>query len=203
MTNLFIITAPSGVGKTSIIKELMQQDILNISTTVSHTTREPRVGEKQGVDYFFVETNKFKSMIKENEFVEHAKVFGQYYGTSKKQIQEKLSLNSNVILEIDYQGAKQVRDLYPNAISIFILPPDIQTIKQRLDKRGQDDEKVIKKRLQKTTEELSFYQEADYLIINDDFSKAVTELHNIILSAHNRIEIMLENNGELIDNLMQ
>jgi guanylate kinase len=203
MANLFIITAPSGVGKTSLIRDLIQQDILNISLATSHTTRHPRDGEREGIEYYFTDESSFKKMIDENKFVEYAEVFDNLYGTSKQEIDNKISENKNVILEIDWQGAKIARQVFKSAISIFILPPSIETIEKRLNTRATDDHDVIKNRLQQSKIELSHYNEADYLIINDDFQQAVQDLHNIIIASHNNIKTMQNTHSELIKNLLE
>ncbi|RLA08778.1 MAG: guanylate kinase [Gammaproteobacteria bacterium] len=203
MANLFIITAPSGVGKTSLIRELMQQDVLSINLAISHTTRPARDGERDGVEYYFIDELSFKKMINDNDFVEYAEVFNNFYGTSKQEIANKLSENQNIILEIDWQGAKIARKVFKDAISIFILPPSIGTIEKRLNIRATDNLDIIKNRLKQSKIELSHYDEADYLIINDDFQQAVQDLHNIIVASHNNIKTMQKQYSELIESLLK
>ena len=175
---LYIISAPSGAGKTSLVKELVST-YAYIAVSVSHTTRPIRPGEQDGVDYHFTNRENFLSMVEEGAFLEHAQVFDNYYGTSQQHVEEQLSRGLDVILEIDWQGARQIRKLYQEAQSIFILPPSLPALKQRLQKRGQDDETVIARRMRDAVNEMSHYAEFDYLIINDDFNTALDELGSI------------------------
>jgi len=179
MANLIIIAAPSGCGKTSLVKALLESyDKLCVS--ISHTTRKARIGEIDGENYHFISTENFKEMIGNNDFIEHAVVFGNMYGTSRKNIKEKLENNIDIILEIDWQGARQVRQNMPDSISIFILPPSINTLRERLTNRGQDDEDTISKRMANSQTEMSHYSEFGYLIINDQFDSALDDLKSII-----------------------
>ncbi|MDA8782159.1 guanylate kinase [Porticoccaceae bacterium] len=176
---LFIISAPSGAGKTSLVAEILAQ-VDNIQASISHTTRACRPGEQDGINYHFVTQQQFVSMIEDNAFLEHAEVFGNFYGTSQDWVEKTLSQSSDVILEIDWQGAEQIRSKFADSRSIFILPPSKQALQERLNGRGQDNAEVIEKRIAAATEEMSHYVEADYLVINDDFSTALSQLEAII-----------------------
>ena len=184
MSNLFIVAAPSGCGKTSLVKSLIN-DAKNLRVSISHTTRNPRVDEVNGTNYHFVSVSEFQKMVSEDSFIEHAEVFENFYGTSKKLINDNLDNNIDVILEIDWQGARQVNQNLPSAISIFILPPSKEALELRLRNRAQDDEIVIKKRMLDAENQMSHYNEFDYLVINDDFNSALTDLKLIISSSKN------------------
>ena len=184
MSNLFIIAAPSGCGKTSLVESLIN-DAKNLHVSISHTTRNPRIDEVNGTNYHFVSVSKFQKMVSEDSFIEHAEVFENFYGTSKKLINDNLDNNIDVILEIDWQGANQVSQNLPSAISIFILPPSKEALELRLRNRAQDDELVIKKRMLDAENQMSHYNEFDYLVINDDFNSALTDLKLIISSSKN------------------
>ena len=195
MANLFIIAAPSGCGKTSLVKALLESSS-KLSVSVSHTTRKPRKGEINGENYHFVSKERFGEMISNNDFVEFAEVFGNMYGTARSNIKEKLDANIDIILEIDWQGARQVRENMPNSISIFILPPSKNVLLQRLTDRGQDDEETISKRMKNSESEMSHYDEFEYLVINDQFDSALNDLKAIIQDCNNNIkniELSLEN----------
>ncbi|MDC0181462.1 guanylate kinase [Candidatus Thioglobus sp.] len=195
MANLFIIAAPSGCGKTSLVKALLGSSS-KLSVSVSHTTRKPRKGEINGENYHFVSKERFGEMISNNDFVEHAEVFGNMYGTARSNIKKKLEANIDIILEIDWQGARQVRENMPNSISIFILPPSKNVLLQRLTDRGQDDEETISKRMKNSESEMSHYDEFEYLVINDQFDSALNDLKAIIQDCNNNIkniELSLEN----------
>jgi guanylate kinase len=176
---LFTVSAPSGAGKTSLVKALLARDS-RIQVSVSHTTRTMRPGEVDGGDYCFVDHHTFEAMVTEDAFLEHAKVFENYYGTSKSWVEQALSAGTDVILEIDWQGAQQVRRLMPEAQGIFILPPSREALRERLQGRGQDDEEVIERRMREAISEMSHYTESQWLIINDDFEVALQELHSVI-----------------------
>ena len=195
MANLFIIAAPSGCGKTSLVKALLESSS-KLSVSVSHTTRKPRKAEIDGKNYHFVSKERFGEMISNNDFVEFAKVFGNMYGTARSNIKEKLDASIDIILEIDWQGARQVRENMPNSISIFILPPSKNVLLQRLTDRGQDDEETISKRMKNSESEMSHYDEFEYLVINDQFDSALNDLKAIIQDCNNNIkniEFSLEN----------
>ena len=184
MSNLFIVAAPSGCGKTSLVESLIN-DAKNLRVSISHTTRNPRIDEVNGANYHFVSVSKFQKMVSKDAFIEHAKVFENFYGTSKKLINDNLDNNIDVILEIDWQGARQVKQSLPSAISIFILPPSKEALEIRLRNRAQDDGLVIKKRMLDAENQMSHFNEFDYLVINDDFSSALTDLKLIISSSKN------------------
>jgi guanylate kinase len=181
MANLFIISAPSGCGKTSLVKALLR-DMSDLSVSVSHTTREPRPGEVDGENYHFISKDKFNDMCAEGAFVEHAEVFGNYYGSAKKSIGKELEQNKDVILEIDWQGAAQVKKNVA-ALSIFIMPPTIDALLSRLQGRGQDSQEIINKRMVNARDEMSHFYEFDFLVFNDDFDSALEDLKHIIFSA--------------------
>ncbi|OLU34867.1 guanylate kinase [Pseudomonas sp. PA15(2017)] len=172
---LYIISAPSGAGKSSLVKALIDSEPL-IRVSVSHTTRGMRPGEQDGVHYHFVDHAQFTAMLERSEFLEHAQVFGNYYGTSQRALEKTLAEGIDLILEIDWQGAQQVRRLMPQAKSIFILPPTLEALRHRLTGRGQDSGEVIEQRMREAVSEMSHYVEYDYLVINDDFSHALSDL---------------------------
>jgi len=176
---LFVITAPSGAGKTSLIDALMRDDP-SLKLSISYTTRMPRPGEKDGVDYHFVDDATFLAMRGRGEFLESAEVHGYRYGTSKGVITEALAKGEDLILEIDWQGARQVRAIYPEAVGIFILPPSIEELERRMRARGQDSDEVIRRRLENARGEMDHAGEFDYAIINKDFDTARRELAEII-----------------------
>ena len=194
MSNLFIIAAPSGCGKTTLVEALLKNSE-DLYLSVTHTTRKPRVGEVDGVNYHFISKTDFKKMIVNTEFVEHAEVFGNLYGSSREKIQENLNKNIDVILEIDWQGARQVKANMPNAISIFILPPSKKSLLERLKGRGQDDDETIKNRMSDAENQMKHYDEFDYLVINDIFDDALSNLKTIIHHTNenlNKSELTLE-----------
>ena len=176
---LFVITAPSGAGKTSLIEAVMRDDP-TLKISVSYTTRPPRRGEKNGVDYHFVDEKTFRDMRSRGEFLESAEVHGNHYGTAKQVILDAVARGEDLILEIDWQGAQQVRRLYPDCIGIFILPPSIEEVERRMRARGQDADAVIRRRLDNAREELAHAGEFKYAIINKDFETARRELGKII-----------------------
>lgn len=182
---LYIISAPSGAGKTSLVKRL-RAELDGLAVSVSHTTRAMRDGESDGVDYFFVSVDEFGAMINQQAFLEHAQVFDNYYGTAQQSVESHLALGLDVILEIDWQGAQQVRKMLPDSVSIFILPPSIDVLRQRLQNRGQDDAETIARRMRDAVTEMSHYPEFDYLVVNDDFGLALSQLKSIIVA--NRLQ---------------
>ncbi len=179
--HLLVITAPSGAGKTSLIEAVMRDDP-SLKISVSYTTRKPRPGEKDGVDYHFIDLATFEKMKSRGEFLESAEVHGNHYGTGKEVILEAVKRGDDLILEIDWQGAQQVRRLYPACVGIFILPPSVEELERRMRTRGQDSEEVIRRRVQNAREELSHAGEFKYAIINKDFETARRELAGIIQS---------------------
>ena len=179
MANLFIISAPSGCGKTSLVEALIK-NAKNLYVSISYTTRPPRSDEINGINYYFVPINEFEEMIKNNAFVEHAMVFDNHYGSSAKLIKEKLDEGIDVILEIDWQGARQVKINMPKSISIFILPPSKEALLGRLQQRAQDNDATINKRMSDAKNQMQHFNEFDYLIINDDFNSALNDLNLII-----------------------
>ncbi len=178
---LYIISAPSGAGKTSLVKQLIA-DMDDLTVSISHTTRAMRDGEQHGRDYFFVSVDAFKTMIEGEAFLEHARVFDNFYGTARKTVEDNLASGLDVILEIDWQGAQQVKRMMADCRSIFILPPSIAVLQQRLKGRGQDSDEVIERRMRDATAEMSHYQEFDYLIVNDDFQQALGQLKSVIVA---------------------
>ena len=179
MSCLFVISAPSGAGKTSVIRTLLQTDI-NLTLSISYTTRPPRRDEKNGHDYFFVDHATFKDMQARGEFLESAEVHGNLYGTSRKWIEETMAAEQDVLLEIDCQGAQQIRTLYPQAASIFILPPSMEALKQRLEQRGQDENKVIERRLAAARSEISHVNRFDYVVVNHELETAARDVASIV-----------------------
>lgn len=180
---LFIIAAPSGAGKTSLVKAISAKTD-NTDVSISHTTRQPRHDEKDGEAYHFIDEAEFKNRVKQNRFLEYAKVFGNYYGTSRDWVEQELALSKNIILEIDWQGAQQVKSQLRNSVGIFILPPDYETLRNRLVGRQNDDQETIDRRMSAAREEISHYKEFDYIVINDDFDRAVSELEAIITATN-------------------
>lgn len=175
---LYIISAPSGAGKTSLVKALIDSEA-QIHVSVSHTTRAMRPGEVDGVNYHFVSREHFHAMLDKTEFLEHAEVFGNLYGTSQEWVKQTLAEGYDLILEIDWQGAQQVRRLMAEAKSIFILPPTQEALRHRLTNRGQDSGEIIERRMREAVSEMSHYVEYDYILINDDFSHALSDLKAI------------------------
>lgn len=178
---MFILSAPSGAGKTSLVRRAIAE-LDDLMVSVSHTTRDSRPGEVDGEDYHFVSREKFEAMVDDDRFLEYAEVFGNYYGTSVEAVQQNLATGMDVILEIDWQGAAQVRKKINDVISIFILPPSRATLIERLRGRGQDSEAVIEQRTTEAVAEMEQYHRADYLIINDDFEQALAELKAVVLA---------------------
>jgi len=176
---LYTVSAPSGAGKTSLVNALLER-CQGLQVSVSHTTRAMRPGEEDGINYHFVAREAFLSMLERGEFLEHAQVFGNLYGTSRVWVEQQLAAGIDVILEIDWQGAQQIKQLMPATRAIFVLPPSRATLEQRLNTRGQDDAEVIEARMAEAVEEMSHYLEGDYLVINDDFDRALGELESII-----------------------
>ena len=198
--NVFIICAPSGAGKTSLVAELLRRD-RNARLSVSHTTRAPRPGEENGRDYHFVSRTAFEAMIERGEFLESAEVHGNLYGTSQGWIDEQRARDVDLVLEIDWQGAQQVRKLIPDAVGIFILPPSPDTLRRRLIERGQDSDSVIERRLRAARGEIAHLAEFDYVIINNSFDDAVEDLVSIVRSTRLRIDAQVSRHSDLINSL--
>ncbi|OOF79170.1 guanylate kinase [Rodentibacter caecimuris] len=202
--NLYILSAPSGAGKSSLISALLKNDSSTQKmVSISHTTRNPRPGEIDGVHYYFVSKEEFESLIKQDLFLEYATVFGgNYYGTSLPAIQENLAKGIDVFLDIDWQGAQQIRKKVENVKSIFILPPSLQELERRLIGRGQDSESVIAERMAKAKDEISHYDEYDYVIINDHFDQALADLQSILRAERLTKRYQQTENIGLIDQLL-
>jgi len=183
--NLFVIAAPSGGGKTSLTRALLERE-RGIKLSVSYTTRAPRPGEREGVDYHYVSADRFMALKAAGEFLEHAHVHGNWYATSATWLKAEVDAGRDVLLEIDWQGAAQVRDLMPGSVQVFILPPSLESLRQRLVKRGQDDAATIVRRLEAAREEIRHCKEFDYVIINQDFAAAVDDLCAVVRSARLR-----------------
>ncbi len=179
--NVYVVAAPSGGGKTSLIRALLEMDD-RVRLSVSHTTRAARPGERDGEHYHFVDEAAFLDLVERGAFLEHARVFDHRYGTGKEAVQKQLDAGFDVVLDIDWQGARQIRRSFPSSRSIFIIPPSLEVLRQRLVRRGQDSEKVIRRRMRDAQAEISHWDEFDYLVINDDFDEALADLHSIIRS---------------------
>lgn len=189
---LFIVSAPSGAGKTSLVKALVASNP-QVVVSISHTTRKKRPGEIDGKDYIFIDVNQFEQMIEREEFIEYAKVFDNYYGTSESSVKQQLVNGLKVILEIDWQGAAQVRDRIQNAQSIFILPPSKAELEKRLRDRGQDSEEIIARRMRDAEAEISHYNEFDHVLLNDDFDLALLELTSLVVEGKGSQSISEDN----------
>ena len=204
--SLYLISAPSGAGKTSLVNALLGQPVSSIGAglcvSVSHTTRAMRPGEQDGVNYHFVDRATFQAMIAAGDFLEHAEVYGNYYGTSRRWVEQRLAQGWDVILEIDWQGAEQVQRLMPASIGIFVLPPSRDTLEERLTRRGQDKPEVIADRMAKAVSEMSHYGQADYLVINDDFATALADLQAIFRSNQLKKDVQQARNAGLLASLL-
>lgn len=198
---LFTVSAPSGAGKTSLVNTLVESTP-GIGVSVSHTTRPKRPGEIDGVNYHFIDHEAFSQMVSQGQFLEHAQVFNNFYGTSHRWVENKLAGGEDVILEIDWQGAAQVRKIIPDAIGVFILPPSKETLRKRLDTRGQDGLDVIEARMAEAQSEMSHYGEADYLIVNDNFDQALTEFRSIIIAERLKHRRQNGRHAALLENLL-
>ena len=198
---LFTLSAPSGAGKTSLVRELIAR-VDDLVLSVSHTTRPMRKGEVEGRDYHFIDQAQFVDMLGRAEFLEHAQVFGNYYGTSHQWVREQLRNGKDVILEIDWQGAEQVRRLMPESHGIFVLPPSRSELESRLQGRGQDSAEVIARRLAEAQAEMSHYAEADYLVINDDFEIASRQLQYIVSASRLTVARQSVDHAQLLTELL-
>ena len=197
---LFVIAAPSGGGKTSLVNALLAREP-GIRLSVSYTTRRPRPGEHEGVHYHFVDVARFEALRDGGEFLEHAFVHGHWYATSATWLAAQVSAGQDVLLEIDWQGAAQVRRLLPDSVQIFVLPPSLAVLRERLQKRGQDDDKVIEQRLAGAVEEMGHWEEFDYVIINQDFATAVSDLDAIVRTARLKVPRQRARHARLLQEL--
>ena len=193
---LILISAPSGAGKTSLVNEIIDRDDLLIKS-VSHTTRAKRPGEEESIDYFFTTESEFNQMVSNNDFIEHAEVFGNFYGTSKNYVEENLDSGFDVILEIDWQGARQIQSVKREAISIFIAPPTKQELENRLRKRGKDSEETISIRMSQATSDMKKAQSYNYVVVNDSFETATNQLLTIISAERLRTSHQIKSNEAL------
>jgi guanylate kinase len=198
---LYTVSAPSGAGKTSLVAALIPR-FESLLVSISHTTRPMRPGEQNGVNYHFVSETEFMQRLEQAEFLEHAKVFGNFYGTSGIWVEEQLNAGLDVILEIDWQGAHQVKRAIPETRSIFIAPPSRKTLEDRLNSRGQDDAEIIAGRMNQAVEEMSHYVESDYLVVNDVFERALDELHAIVLAERLRTSQQEVRHVEMLKDLL-
>ena len=179
---IFVITAPSGTGKTTIIKNILEKDVGGIGYSISHTTRKPRKGESHGLHYYFVDRENFEKMIEAHEFVEWAVVYDHLYGTSISSMKRELSSGKDLLMDVDIQGSREIKRQFPDSLSIFILPPSLDILKERLQKRSPNDKMNIDLRLKKAAEEIQRCRDYDFIIINDDLKKAVKEIEAIIVA---------------------
>ena len=198
---VIVISAPSGTGKTTLVTALCEPD-QKLMVSVSHTTRPKRDGETDGIAYHFTDVDSFREMINAGQFLEYAKVFDHYYGTSRNAVESQLSGGRDVILEIDWQGAARIRQLMPESISIFILPPSYQALETRLTDRGEDDPTTIQRRLRDAKNELSHYKEYDFLVINDEFEPALAELRDILASLRENRQVQQADLSQFVAGLM-
>ncbi|OEY66493.1 guanylate kinase [Marinobacter sp. X15-166B] len=198
---LFVISAPSGAGKTSLVAQMLQRDE-RLGVSVSHTTRPMRPGEQDGKNYHFVARDTFEALIQQNDFLEYAEVFGNYYGTSQRWVEQRLAQGQDVILEIDWQGAAQVRRLMPECVGIFIVPPSPVVLRQRLEGRGTDAPEVIERRLQEASAECAHALEFDFLVVNDDFEIALADLLAIVRTQRLRVSAQQTRHASLLSQLI-
>ncbi|MCR4303564.1 MAG: guanylate kinase [Gallionella sp.] len=198
--NLFVISAPSGAGKTSLVRALIDINP-QIDLSVSYTTRKPRPGERDGKDYHFVSRETFLAMAKRGEFLESAEVYGNLYGSSQTWISQENARGRDILMEIDWQGAAQIRRIFPDSISAFILPPSLEALEQRLRSRGKDDGEVISRRLAAVSEDVAHIAEFDYVIINDNLNEALRELNAVVISARLACARQLARHQALINQL--
>lgn len=199
--NLYVVSAPSGGGKTSLIRALLEQDD-RVRLSVSHTTRPVRPGERNGEHYHFVDEETFLDLIERDAFLEHARVFDHRYGTGREAVQRQLDAGFDVVLDIDWQGARQIRRTFPASRSIFIIPPSLDTLRQRLVARGQDSEEVIRRRMRDAQAEISHWDEFDYLVVNDEFGEALADLRSIIRNGRPSREDSGGSSAEILADLL-
>lgn len=198
---LYIIAAPSGAGKTSLVSALLES-LPDIQVSISDTTRPKRPGEEDGMNYFFVDEATFMEKQQQGEFLENAKVFDNYYGTSKKWVLDKLGQGTDVVLEIDWQGARIVRELMPDSVGIFVLPPSMNTLRERLSTRAEDDAVVIDSRMQHAGNEISHFDEFDYMVVNDSFEQALNDLSVIVQAERLKREVQQPKYRDLLQDLL-
>jgi len=198
---LYILSAPSGAGKTSLLKALREQDG-DLQVSISHTTRSMRPGEVNGEHYHFIDHARFLHMLEAGEFLEHAEVFGNFYGTAEASVKSQLELG-DLVLEIDWQGAQQVRQRFPKAVSIFIMPPSPEALLERLENRGQDSQEIIQRRMHEAVSEMSHYAEFDFLVINDIFDAALADLASIVQCQRLRTDLQVRINSASIKQLLE
>lgn len=201
--NLFIISSPSGAGKSTLVNRLFKElaPVHPMKFSISHTTRQPRPGETDGVEYHFTTVENFRKMIDDNGFLEWAKVFDNYYGTSRSAVEENLKNGTDVFLDIDWQGARQIRAKFPETRTVFILPPSLEILRQRLEKRGQDSMEVINGRMKKAREEIIHYDEYDYVIVNDVLDEAYSQLKSIVIAEQAKLGNQKIRYGSLLADL--
>lgn len=200
--HFFVIAAPSGTGKTSLVRALVSH-VNDLQISISYTTRPPRPGDIHGKDYYFITPTEFSQMLERNDFLEHATVYQHRYGTSREWVMKMLSAGIDVLLEIDWQGAQQIRHLFPSAILIFIVPPSLESLRQRLQNRRQDRVDIIDERMKGAQDEISHYHEFDYLLINDQFEQALADLQHIVLAERLRCSQQAQRHDELLAKLLE
>lgn len=200
--SLFVIAAPSGAGKTSLVKALVEKTP-DLQVSISHTTRPMRKGEQDGVNYFFVDQSRFVEMVEQDDFLEHATVYGNQYGTSRAWVLSHLSKGVDVILEIDWQGARQVHSLFPEAVLIFILPPSMAALRERLEGRRQDDADTIARRMHLARNETMHYSEFEYLVVNDGFDDALADLRHIVCAHRLKTDVQVTHKAQLLESLLK
>ena len=200
--NLFVISAPSGAGKTSLVRALVD-NLTEIKISVSHTTRPPRPRDQEGIDYFFIDDVRFQRMVAEDALLEYATIYGYRYGTAKEWVLHQLKMGNDVVLEIDWQGARQIRQLFPPALLIFILPPSAETLRERLVKRQQDNAQAIDQRLALARQEMAHYTEFNYLVINENFDQAVEDLIHIVNAERLQLDVQREKLSGLLAELLE
>lgn len=200
--NLFIVSAPSGAGKSSLVKALLEADP-SLRLSISYTTRAPRPGEEDGVHYQFISIERYREMLANGDFLESAEVYGNYYATSQPWIEAQMALGHDLVLEIDWQGAAQVRRLMPDAVSLFILPPSLEELRRRLQGRGQDSEMIITRRLEAAREDIAQALSFDYLVVNDDFATALADLQAIVRAQRLDIRSQMRRLAPLLEVLLQ
>ena len=199
---LYVVSAPSGGGKTSLVNALLEQDD-RVALSVSHTTRPPRPGERDGVHYYFVDEAAFEALVQRGAFLEHARVFDHRYGTGREAVERQLAQGYDVLLDIDWQGARQVRSSFPEARTIFVLPPSLTVLRQRLEGRGQDSATVVERRMRDARAEISHAGEFDFLIVNDDFDDALERLKSIIRGGQSATPEDAQNSREVLARLLE